>query len=209
MTDAGNSTYESLAEEIMADARLKADRARSRGEKDAEKIRDRAAREADGARKTVLEQARERSEREGAIIIAGIEVEAKRQALELKERSVHEVLDLAREMLAQGQGYDRRASLGLLAAEAVAAMRATSIVLEVSPTDKETVGPDFVGDVCRRAGREAHLELREADIPGGVIATSADGREIYDNSFPARLRRLTPALRVSIADGLFDSQGQT
>ena len=65
---------------------------------------------------------------------------------------------------------------------------------------------DWLAEVRRRAGRD-DVALRVAPAPepirGGVVVRSSDGRQVYDNSFAARLARLRPLLRRRLAATLY------
>jgi len=206
MTSQSTPNYDSLAKEVMADAERKAKRAIAQAKRDAEKIADKARQEARALRESILDQARKRAERDAAIVRAGFKIEAKRRDLSHRQDVITKILALARQKLAASNGYDRGESLAKLVAQAVSAIRADALIVRVAPEDRQALDDQFTARVREAVGGNVDIKIGEASISGGAIVESADGRQVYDNSYEARLERLAPTVRLSIARRLFDSQ---
>ena len=211
MTDEGADPQQVLAEEILADARRRADRLRRRAERDAKQTTDQAQRDAEADRQQRLQRARAEADRRRRLTLATVTVEEGR----IRAARIEEVLDgireSARERLADRDGYDYREMLVRLAAGAVRAMEGRAVVLELSEADRQVYGPDLaaaVRDRVQRDGLDIRLASEPAAIEGGVIVRDAEGRQRWDNSLAARLERLWPQLRRRLAEetGLLDER---
>jgi len=194
-----------LTDEILSDAKRKADRARKRAEREAKKILAEAGKKADEAAERTLDVARERADRQAQATLATVAIEVQRDLLETREREFDKLFDAARQRLADKASYDYPTTLATLAAEAIVAMRSDDVVVALSGDDKPIATDAWLADARRRVGRDVTITIAEepAAIDGGLIVRSADGRLLYDNSFAARLTRLRPDLRRELAATLF------
>ena len=208
-----------LSDEILKDAATKADRIRKRGQRDARKLLDDAAREAAAAAESVLEVARRRAARAAQSILATVDQEVRREQLAAQEAELDRLFESARRRLGalrQAQGgmslpnadrksYDYPAVVAALATQAIVAMGADRVTLGLAEADRAMATDAWLADVCRRVGRDVAITVSQepAAIDGGVVVRSADGRLLYDNSFAARLRRLRPGLRRELAAKVF------
>jgi V/A-type H+-transporting ATPase subunit E len=194
-----------LSEEILKDAATKAERVLKRAERDARKLLDQAAKEAEAAKERVLDAARQRAERAAQSLLATVEQEARRDLLAAQEAELDRLFEAARQRLADRAAYDYPAVLAALAAQAIQAMGADGVTLELSERDLGLATDGWLAEVRRRVGRDVAIRVSEnhAPIDGGVIVRSADGRLVYDNSFSARLRRLRPGLRRELAGKIY------
>jgi vacuolar-type H+-ATPase subunit E/Vma4 len=192
---------DALSDEILADARKKAEREAKRAERDAKQILSRARKQADAATDKVLDAARERAERQARSVLATVEQDIRRDLLEAQEAVLDGIFRQALDRAETRKGYHYPQAMVALAAEAVAAMDADEVLLGFADGCDRIATDEWLADVTRRVGRP--VALRVADEPeaidGGVVARSADGRLVYDNSFAARLARLRPALRREVA----------
>lgn len=196
-----------LAEEILADAGKKAARARGRGEREAQQILGKARQQATEAAEKTLAAAQERADRQRTAIMATVEAEAKLDLLAAREAELDKLFDAARQRLADKGSYDYPAVLAVLAAQAIEAMAADEVVIELCEQDRALATDAWLDEVRRRVGRPVTIDVsaNHAPIAGGLIVRSADGRLLYDNSFAARLERLKPELRRRLADMIFCS----
>jgi V/A-type H+-transporting ATPase subunit E len=194
-----------LSDEILADAERKAGRARKRGEREAKQILGRARQRAAEAAARTLEAAEERAQRLEAAAMATFETEVQRDLLAVRERQLDALFDAARARLADKDGYDYPAVLADLAAQAIEAMPADRMVLELNEGDRGIASSGWLDDVRRRIGRPVEIAVADAPAPidGGLTVRSADGRLLYDNSFDARIERLKPELRRQLAAKVF------
>ena len=180
-----------LADEILDDARRKADRASKKAERRAKRILRDAQKKADQATAAAL----------AASILATIEQDVRRDLLDQREAAIATILDAAMQRVASREGTDYPAALTTLAAEAVGAMATDAVVLHLAEADRAIATAEWLDALRQRVGRPVAIEVADeaAPIQGGLIVRSADGRLLYDNSFAARLVRLRPALRRQIA----------
>jgi V/A-type H+/Na+-transporting ATPase subunit E len=195
-----------LSDEILSDARKKAERAAKRAERDAAGILAAAGKEAEAAAERVVATARRRAERQARSLLATVEQEVRRDLLESQEAELDRLFRAALDRAGQPQGADAAAMLAALAAEGVAALRSREIVLGFAPGGAGVATEAWLAEVRRRAGRDdatIRVSPTPEPIQGGVVGRSADGRQVYDNSFAARLERLRPALRRQLAARLY------
>lgn len=197
-----------LSDEILKDAQTKAERIRKRAQRDARKVLDDAAKEAEAAAQKILGVARRKADRAVQSILATVDQEARRDLLAAQEAEMAKVFEAARARLADRTAYDYPAAAAGLAAEAIRAIGAGRVVLELGEADRSIATEAWLADVRRRAGRDVAMEVASeaAPIDGGVRVRSADGRLFYDNSFEGRLRRLRPELRRELAAKAFKEE---
>lgn len=194
-----------LTDEILRDAQTKSERIRKRAERDAKKALEGAATEARAAGAKILDAARRKADRAVASILATVDQEVRRDLLAAQEAEMAKVFEAARARLADHTAHDYPAVAAGLAAEAIRAIGADRVVLELSEADRALATEAWLADVRRRAERDVAIEVapKSVAIGSGVRVRSADGRLFYDNSFEARLRRLRPELRRELAAKAF------
>ena len=190
-----------LADEILEDARRKAERNHERAGREARKILDAALADADRLTAGVLDAARRRAERLTKAAGATVGQEVRRDLLAAQENELAKLFDQALERLERRKGYDYPATLAALAAEAIRAMDTGHVVLGFAEGVRLLATDEWLADVRRRASRDVAIDVSEEPEPirGGVVVRSADGRLLVDNSFAARLARLRPELRRQVA----------
>lgn len=200
---------EKLFEEVLADARTKADRIRLRGERDAEAVRERAAQQAKAAADKILAEADAEADLKRTQILATLEIEAQRERLARLEESLQKVygrvladlgaLDAARRLVVQAR----------LAVEAAAQIPQDELELALPGAAHAERGQALADDVARRVAEQLHRNVTihpaagPAEIDDGVIVRTPDGRMEIVNSLEERLRRLWPELRLQVAGRLF------
>ena len=194
-----------LADEILADANRKAERARQRGEREAKKILGKARTQAAEAAAKILVTAQGRADRMSLALMATFETEAQRDLLDAREAELDKLFDAARARLADKAAYGYPGVLAALAAQAIEAMGVDRVVVELAEADRHIADVAWLGQVRSRVGRDVTIDVSDAAAPiaGGLIVRSADGRLLYDNSFAARIERLRPELRRELATKLF------
>jgi len=190
-----------LSDEILQDARTKAERALKKADRQAKKIIADAERDAEASLDKAREAARQRAQRIANSIIASLEQEVRRDRLDAQETELSKLFDSALDRLHGRSGYDAAGVLAGLAAETVKALGGDSVILGLAEQDRSIADEAWLNSVRQRAGYQGALTVDDtpADIAGGVVARSGDGRRYYDNSYAARLRRQRTALRQDIA----------
>ncbi|HOI55663.1 MAG TPA: V-type ATP synthase subunit E family protein [Phycisphaerae bacterium] len=208
MTQTTNKLYD----EVLSDARTKAERELRRGQKDAEaearKIEDKAR----ATVEEILGAARAEGDRLRRQVLATVEVEAQRQRLARLEeilRSVYEQAERRLGELSDQEQFDAQCRLTL---EAVAQMPHDS--LQVALPASSPAGR--VDELIRRATAEAdktldrNVALRPAGFPAsvadGVVIRSEDGSVEVVQSLRERLRRMWPELRLDVARRLLPDE---
>ncbi len=200
---------EKLFEEVRADARTKADRARRRGRREAEEIRKRAAEEAEAGAGRIRSEGRAQAETRRDQVLATLQIEAQRRRLALTEEHLQAAYDRVLEKLRglDAETLDRsRLALGL---EGLEQMPPGEVEVAL-PADRHAAE---AGEFARRLAEAAadrlgrNVTIRPADEPAeadeGFLLRSADGRVEVAQSLRQRLRRLWPELRVEVARELF------
>ena len=210
--DKGTNPEGAITEKILADAQAQA-----------RKLVDNAGRSAEAeSRKTEREIAKiEEDIRAGwdAKVeklrmreVSTARVEARRIILNAREEAVKRVFAEI------GQGLEHlrtdpgryRESLRNLAAEALTAIGGGEAVLRICERDSAVAGEAFAQDLGTYLGRTGEgprfrIEYEGRDNGGGCIASSPDGRIVFDNTFGRRLERLRSELRALIIEGLAES----
>jgi len=194
-----------LSDEILQDAREKAEQTIAHARREAEAIRGAGAKEAEAMVQKALDTATRRADDAAQATLATVVQETRRDLLDAQEAEIEKLFGAARARLADRKAYDYPAVLAGLAANAIASIFADQVVIELAAADRAIATEAWLAEVRKRVGREVSISVapEAAPIDGGVMARSADGRLLYDNSFAARLRRLAPALRRDLAAKLF------
>ena len=202
MTAANANPQQALQDEILDDARRRADETVGKARREADAVLAKARADAESERRSALESAEAEARRQRGLALAALPIHVARRRAECVEAALEQVRDEARRRLEARQGFDYREALTRLAAEALAAMEGTRFVLQVADADRQALGDAWLDEVRRRVGRQG-LELSMGPagekIQGGVFLRDDEGRQVWDNRFEARLARLWPALRCDIA----------
>lgn len=205
---------DALAREIVADARKRAERARRRAEREAEELIAEAERNAEAERKRALADAERRIEHERELNEARTAQQIARLRLRLRQQMLQRVrAEAERRLAGLADGAAHRDSLVRLAVFAVAAMGGGRFRLALRAADRNNGGEALAADVCEAARRElgraiaAEPTERELEAIGGLTVESADGHEMADQTYEARLERLWDEIRRRLAAMLPDMNG--
>jgi vacuolar-type H+-ATPase subunit E/Vma4 len=199
-----------LADEVLADARRKAERRRKSAEREAAKhvAEARAAAEQEAAK--VLDAARQAAERQRLLIRATEAHEIRRRRLARQGALLDALIQAGFDLVAARRNYDVRQVLMGLVLDALRQMAAgRAFEVAVNAADRRLVDAAFLSEASRRAaatGRPAPglaLDDAPAAIAGGVIVVDRENARMVDNSFEARRRRLEPELREALAALVF------
>jgi V/A-type H+/Na+-transporting ATPase subunit E len=198
-----SESLDKLHNRILSDAKLKADEtireARAKADQIIADARQKAQKEAEGIiAKTKLDaEAIRRS-------ILSSKVRANRlRILEEKNRIVQEVVGTVEERLsniANSSGFDETAQR--FVAEAVKAVDSDQPVVRLGFKDASKKNLDSVSKVLPK-GSKLVFEEEPVDGLGGVVASDADGRVTFNNSFKSRLERLDSRLLTLISSTIF------
>jgi len=197
-----------LSDEILADARRRAERTVKRAEREGQKLIDRTLKKVEAVRKRVLRQTERRGERERHVFESGLTLEERMRRLRTQGQLLDEVFEKALERLRDRGSRDDRQVIRRLAVEAVLAMTGDAFVLRLAKDDlgemKKGLPDEVAVAVRKQSDREVNVAVadRAAPIGGGVVVETSDGRQSFDNSFAGRLRRMKEELRFEVADVL-------
>ena len=199
-----------LTEEILADARRQAQRKLSTARQNAERVVQLAQAQTQTVRENALKAARQKLEHDRSLILADVPHQKQVRSLQAKENIISTLFDQTLEALRSRSGFDVFETLVQLSTEAAAQMDADSIVLEVADRDAEAFGDKLTTEVASRVagthGKQVMIKVLPSQdmADGGVIARSADGRQMIDNAFATRLSRARARLRGQLAAMLFE-----
>jgi vacuolar-type H+-ATPase subunit E/Vma4 len=195
-----NDAQNKINEEILADARTKAERALRSARREAEKITKKAQDDAEQIEQEVINHARGRAEAQAKIIQTATEPARRRIKLDVREEVLLSVISDAKVRLLNRDSDDYGRTLTALTAEAAELLQDEGLTAYLSSEDYDKFGAALPGRLLGLT-----LEVRPASQPleGGVIVETADGRRRVDNSIEARLERIYPELRREIAQTLF------
>ena len=207
--DKANTPEDVLSDEILSDAKRRADRTVKRAEREGKKLVDRAVKQAETVRDRALETSNARLAREKGVFASGLALEERMRRLKAQGALLDEVFDRAAERLKDRDGVNTAAVVLKLAVEGVLAMTGDAFVLRLNAKDLEAMGSTLPGEVIagvrQAGGRDVTIAASADDaVDGGVLIESADGRQRVDNTFAGRLRRLKKDLRFEIAGLLFE-----
>jgi vacuolar-type H+-ATPase subunit E/Vma4 len=192
---------ERLREEILAEARRDRDDILLRARREAEALVAKAAAEAARLRQERLEQSRAEAVRRKEMILARVPVEAGRLRAARMQALLESIHDEAHRRLKARDGFDHRAVVATLAAEAISQMHGSAFVVKLSPADRAAFGDELPDALTRLAGRTLSLEISNdtALMEPGVIVQDTAGSQVWDNRLLARLERMWAELRRQIA----------
>ena len=195
-----------LREEILADAAKRADRARRRAKKDADALLAEARTKADAIAAEMLAEAEADAVSRTRVELATVPLEEKRMDLLAREAVIAGIFDEALARL--GERGDDADTIARLALAAAGKMSRTTLVLRVAPRDAALLDDAFLARLAGAAPKGTSFTRGEplADGAGGVLVVTEDGREMFDNTFETRLRRLRERLREEVAARLWRAE---
>lgn len=194
-----------LAKEILAGAERRAQRLQKRAEQHAETIIRNAREEAERMVDEAIENARRRVEHEAQRILSGVSSEVRAVELSARQRVIDSIFEAAREKLA-ASGADVDVVVDLCVG-AIEQMPGERFIIALAGRDSTDAGQicDSAAMALKKAGRSVSLSVDEtpADITGGAIIRTGDGRAVFNNSFDARFERARDEFRAQIAEMIF------
>ena len=211
MTEETNETPEDvLSDEILSDARRRADRTVKRAEREGKKVIDAAVNRAEAARDHMLEMTDRRVARDEHVFTAALAQEERMRQLATQGALLAEVFEKAAGQLSARDGFDAAGLAQPFAVEAIRLMSGDAFVLRLAASDlaamKATLADKVAAAVKAELGRDVRVTVASepADIAGGVIVDSRDGAQQVDNSFAGRLERQKRELRFEVAERILE-----
>ena len=206
-------TGEKLFEEVLADARNKAERTRKRGEREAQAAARKIDEQIEAEVELIVAEGRRQAESRQREIMATVEIEAQRERLSLLEQSLTAVRTTAAGMLGKASDKQRRESAEKLARQALSMVPAgeyeLSLPAALHQAEAERLAAELTGmaaDGSAAGDAGGAITVRAAAQPAegdGPILRSTDGRAAIDQTLSERLRRLWPELRLIAGKSLF------
>ncbi len=197
---------QALSDEILADARRRADRIGQRAERDAAKVKRDAEKQAAAQRDRILADARQRVSHEAEVMQGRIEQELAALQQQAHDGMLRRVRSEAEDRLAHlARTDEHHDALKRLALLAIRDMAGEDFELTLRPQDRKRWGDELPGEVealvKQQCGREVRVRLsgEDAEAGGGLLVTGAGGHEVADQTFAARFHRLWDQMRGRIA----------
>jgi vacuolar-type H+-ATPase subunit E/Vma4 len=196
-------SLDKLHNRILSDARLKAagiveqaeekskqllEESQTQAQRDANDILSRASLEAESVRRSILSS----------------RIRANRlRILDEKNKIVQSVLKSVEQRLSDVSKSDEFESmLKRLVSEAVEAVGADNAVVKVGFRNADKKSLESLGQTLSKGTRFLTDENVIDDL-GGVIATDAEGKMVFNNSFKARIERMDNQLLTAISSTIF------
>ena len=189
---------ETLSQAVMSEARAEAEQILSDAKTKADAIKQRALGQAETERKEILARASQEAERTRRQTIATAQIKARSIQLESREKVLNKVFEAAHQQLSslqQWSDYDKTA--GHLLKEALTRLGSGKIQVYADEVTRQYLTPQLLESFSKELNIE--LQLKEPLEHGtGVIVEMVDGRRRYDNTLETRLSRMQDALRAPV-----------
>ncbi len=190
-----DGNMDSLTQAVLGEARTEADQVIANARQKAEGIRKKAEEEAGAQRKEILERARQDAERLHRQAIATAHIQARTEQLDNREKLLEKVFIQAQQQLPavqQWSDYDKIARH--LLKEAIERLGAPVVLVQADPTTLQCLTKEVQDQIAKELHVEMHMKepLKQST---GVIVETEDGRRRYDNTLETRLSRMQDALR--------------
>ncbi len=195
-----NYQEEKLRQEILGDAKTKAERTIARARNEAEKNIAKARDEAAKKREARLVEATHDIEAKCKSILLDVERESRRHWLLGREACIEEMFQAALKAASQTSGEAHAKSMALLAEEAFRAIGPAAMTVTFPSQDSELVTPQWLQAIAEKvfgAGYSAPFTLDpRADALPGICFTTDDGQRTFDNTYASRLAKMKDQLRL-------------
>ena len=193
-----------LRDEIIGDARAKAERLLARARTDAARIVDRARRDAEAKRKERMAEVEKEMAQKCGAIARSVENELKRHWLAGREERLEAMLAAALEKAVASTGEAHIRSLTLLAKEALLALGPCHAEVHFPGQDASIVTEEWLASIAKDAfGQNADFSFQlrpSADAPAGLRFMTLDGRREFDNTYASRLQKMKDSIRVLLSE---------
>jgi len=208
-----NNDTKALIEGIESDAKSEADQLLREARQKAEERMKYARKQADSILNDAAEKADRQSKAAQQKILAGVEIEVRRKSMQSKDRIMGEILNQVRgklEKLVENEEY--REILLQWIVEAGLGLGAEKAFVNASKREKEIIDSGLMacasGKVEEFSGR--HVEFTLSDLPPlgaqGVVLYSEDGKTAFNNQVSTRILRKQQKIRDVIYTRLFGEE---
>lgn len=202
MQSPDSKASELLRQEILDEARRRAEAIRNHARQKAESILAEAEKEAAQSRADRMEAARVEARRRTEAILATVSVEVGRMRSARIEDALQAIHDRARDELRARNAFDFPKVIAGLAAEALGQMAGDAFELRLSQADHDALGRELADEIRNRSNR-SNLKLRlvaDSNLNRDALWLEDEtSRQAWNLSLEARLERCWPELRRQIA----------
>jgi vacuolar-type H+-ATPase subunit E/Vma4 len=198
-----------LADEILQDAKRKADEILSAARDEAEKFVSQAKATAQSESEKIFSEHRASAGKRAEMTLRTVEQQVARDKLHARDTVVQAALDQAAAQVVEISGEAYQEAVVRLAVAAARHMPAGDLVAKVTAApganlDESSLASEIVA-ALQKEGKTANIRVQVQPGPfKGVVVESAEGKLQWDNTFVARLRRLQPGLRRLTIPILFE-----
>ena len=195
-----------LQQEILQDARKKAERTIDRARKECAKLKSAVESQQAQERETLLAQAGAEAAIKTRSILAGIRHDIQKQWLRSREAVIGSVFQEALTQLTAGHDIDRPLSLKSLLEEAIQTIGLEKgLQISCRPEEATVFTPEQLAEIAGRNGGADGLAATwrlkpDPALTGGLVVTSADGRRRVDQTYSGRLNRRRQQLRNQVEE---------
>ncbi|MBO7740918.1 MAG: V-type ATP synthase subunit E [Victivallales bacterium] len=192
-----------LRDEILAEARQRAERIVARARREAESVRVRTTEANENRRQEALEECRRESALKKRNLVQSARGEGRNLWLRRREACIDGLLErvLKRVHELPAGSEERARSLSAVTAEALAVLLpAAEVKIFAAPADLPLITDEWLAACCPAGCGKPGFELfGDERISGGIRIESGDGMRSYDNSYEARMKRLHGDFRSMLA----------
>ena len=197
-----NYQEEKLRQEILGDARTKAERIVARAKNEAAKYISKAQEEAARKREERLAEANREIDAKCKSILLDVERESRRHWLLGREACIDAMFQDALKAACATDGEEHAKSMELLAEEAIRAIGQVPMVVTFPESDCALVTLPWLREIAERLfgdQNNASFTLNpKRDAPAGVSFTTDDGKRAFDNTYASRLSKMKDSLRILV-----------
>jgi len=137
--------------------------------------------------------------------IDAAELKGRRKVMALREDVFSETLSIVRQRLdaLRGHSAEYKSVLEAMIRKALGILGSRGIAVRCAGPDRGTV-QEVIAGMSEESGAEIELDSSPAEISGGLIASTPDGRQLVDLSFDALLKEMEPEMRKILASAVFE-----
>lgn len=195
---------EKLRQEILGDAKLKAERIIAKARNDAEAALKKAIVDAENNRLSRLDEAKADAENKAKSIRIEVQRETRRHWLLKREQCLDDMFASALDAAEKTGGQEHEKSMRMLAEEAIAALGQENMIVSFPETDAELVTEAWLKEIAEAVfgsdNRAAFKLAPSSNVPAGLLFTTVDGRKTFDNTYASRLLVMKDDLRLIAVD---------
>ncbi len=192
---------EKLRQEILTDAKTKADRLLARARNKADKVVREATEAVASAREVRLQEVQEEIAAQRKAIEIDVARETHRHELLQREACLEELFAQALREVSAQTGEARAASYRKLAAEALSAIGSGEVAVTFPAADAELVTEAWLAGVAVEAAPGGGFSFQlvpQEGAPAGLQFRRTDGTREFDNTYAARLAAMKDDLRLLV-----------